>query len=356
VKSATRNIFSHVIPMVLLSWLVLLGVTALLELQDELAKVNENYTMADALGRLLYTTPRRAYDYFVYAGVIGSVIGLGIMAQASELVALQAVGMSRGQIVRRVLLAVGILTSIVFVGAEWWGSTGDRMALEYSKMRNRPISLGSGNTLWIKDGTAFFNARTVISGEKPEQLQLWGVRILIFDAELNLQRLISAKTASYNSSGWQLQSVRDQSIEPDRASSATLDHMTWPTNLEPEQISSRSLKPNQLSIMELRRTIAYAKDNQLDYQAFSAAFWKRLCFPLAVLSLVLAAAPFAFGSLRTGGLGRSIFLGLLLAILFFVLQTIVANLFDTFRWPMWLGYTLPPFAVSVFGLWRLRRA
>ena len=356
-KRGTTLIFRHVVPMVLLAWLVLIAVTALLTVKDELAKLGGGYELSNLLMYLALTTPRRAYEYFVYAGVMGTVMGLGQLAQSSELVALQSLGFSKRAIVLRAMAALALMTFAIMGFAELWGSTGDRKAQEIlSKSRNQGMSFSTGNSLWIKDGPVFINANTAIATENAQSVELWGVRILSFDDGVDLTRVVSAKTATHlTNQGWLLKDVTDQNFEPESASVVQKPEMLWPSVLEPGQIAARALKPSQQSIVELAQNVAYARANQLDELAFSSAMWARICFPLAVLSLALAAASFAFTSLRSGGLGRSIFIGMMIAIVFFVAQRIAANLFTTFHWPMLVANVLPPTLIASWALWRLSR-
>ncbi len=356
-KRGTTLIFRHVVPMVLLAWLVLIAVTALLTVKDELAKLGGGYELTNLLMYLALTTPRRAYEYFVYAAVMGTVMGLGQLAQSSELVALQSLGFSKRAIVLRALAALALLTFAVMGFAELWGSTGDRKAQEIlSNSRNQGMSFSTGNSLWIKDGPVFINANTAIATENGQSVELWGVRILSFDTGVDLTRVVSAKTATHLANqGWLLKGVIDQNIQPESATVVEKAELLWPSVLEPGQIAARALKPSQQSIVELAQNVAYARANQLDELAFSSAMWTRICFPLAVLSLALAAASFAFTSLRSGGLGRSIFIGMMIAIVFFVVQRIAANLFETFHWSMWVANALPPMLIASWAMWRLSR-
>ena len=356
-KRSSLLIFRHVVPMVLLAWLVLIAVTALLTVKDELAKLGGGYEFSNLLMYLALTTPRRAYEYFVYAGVMGAVMGLGQLAQSSELVALQSVGFSKRAIVLRAMAALTLMTFAVMGLAELWGSTGDRKAQEIlSKSRNQGMSFSTGNSLWIKDGPVFINANTAIATENGQNVELWGVRILSFDGGVDLTRVVSAKTATHLvNQGWLLKEVIDQNFQPESATIVKKAELLWPSVLEPGQIAARAMKPSHQSIAELAQSVAYARTNQLDESAFSAAMWTRICFPLAVLSLALAAASFAFTSLRSGGLGRSIFIGMMIAIVFFLGQRIVVNLFETFHWSMWVANALPPMLIASWALWRLSR-
>ncbi len=362
-KSSTRIIFQAVIPMVLISWAALIAVTLLMSTKDEFSKLGvNNYNLATTLNYLLFTTPRRAYDFFVYSGAIGFIIGLGTLAQSSELIAMQSVGISRRGIALRGLLALALITVVVMIGAEMWGSYGDRRATQLvAQAQGRNVSFGSNSGLWIKDGGSFINARTVVVDANGQPSALWSVRILQFneatkDQGAGLSRVISAKSAKYlGEKGWLLLNVNDQRFTQNTGTTISLDQLTWASKLEPEQIAARAIQPGRLSVLELYRNIQFARNNQLDDRVFVSAIWQRLCFPLTVLSLALAGAPFVFGSLRSGGLGRSIFLGLLVSIGFFMIERLITGMVDTFKWSHALGNLLPPFALGAWGWWRLAR-
>src|SRR3546814_5476436 len=66
---------------------------------DNLGSIGQgDYGVGTALLALLLTLPRRLYDLFPYAAVIGSLMGLGALAASSELTALRAAGLSRQRI------------------------------------------------------------------------------------------------------------------------------------------------------------------------------------------------------------------------------------------------------------------
>jgi len=61
-----------------------------------------------------------------------------------------------------------------------------------------------------------------------------------------------------------------------------------------------------------------------------------------VLALCLAAVPFAFGTLRSGGLGRRLFIGIVFALGFWLLQTQFVRMAGVFHFDFRLAYLLPP--------------
>ena len=66
-------------------------------------------------------------------------------------------------------------------------------------------------------------------------------------------------------------------------------------------------RPRYLSMAALREGIDYRKRNGLEASQYEEHYWGRWFYPINVLALCLAAVPFAFGSLRSGGMGKRLF-------------------------------------------------
>ncbi len=61
-----------------------------------------------------------------------------------------------------------------------------------------------------------------------------------------------------------------------------------------------------------------------------------------MLALCLAAVPFAFGSLRSGGLGKRLFIGIVFALGFWLVQTQFVRLAGVYKFDFRIAYLIPP--------------
>jgi lipopolysaccharide export system permease protein len=59
------------------------------------------------------------------------------------------------------------------------------------------------------------------------------------------------------------------------------------------------------------------------------------------LALCLAAMPFAFGSLRNGGVGKRLFIGIVFALGFWLLQTQFVKLAGVYKFDYRVAYLIP---------------
>ena len=78
------------------------------------ASARESYGLAQAAEYVLLTIPRTAYGLFPSAALLGSLLGLGVLAGHRELVVIRAAGVSLAQLVWAVM-KVGLLMMIAAV-------------------------------------------------------------------------------------------------------------------------------------------------------------------------------------------------------------------------------------------------
>ena len=110
-----------------------------------------------------------------------------------------------------------------------------------------------------------------------------------------------------------------------------------------------------MSSSQLRQGIEYRARNQLDASEFEEHYGGRWFYPLNVLALCLAAIPFAFGSLRSGGLGKRLFIGVVFALGFWLLQNQVVKLAAVYKFDYRLAYLIPPTVMMAVSWFLFRR-
>jgi lipopolysaccharide export system permease protein len=115
-KRVDRLVAMAVLTTVAITWITIVSLDAFRIFIGELNDVGQGqYTLAKAAVYVLLTVPRRFYEMFGYAALIGSLLGLGGLAASGELTALRAAGLSKLRICASVALGLGILTLAVAV-------------------------------------------------------------------------------------------------------------------------------------------------------------------------------------------------------------------------------------------------
>ncbi len=350
-----------VLATVLVVWLVLLGLDAIMALSGEANNIGTgSYSFSHALAWTAYTLPRRAYTLFPMAAVIGALMGLGQLAATSELTALRAVGLSRRRIAISVAIALSLLTALMVANGEtlapWAQEKADSLKASAKSNTNMAVARYSG--LWAREGDTFLNAQTgeeQLDENGKSRLLLHDVRLYRLDADGRLASLTHAATARHDANGWTLEQVRrdvfgERSVTRQQAAS---EH--WESDLDAAALASGLVKPRSLSAAELRTGIDYRKRNGLDARDYEDTYWSRWFYPLNVLALCLAAVPFAFGSLRSGGMGKRLFLGMLFALGFLLLQMFFGRMAGALKFDYRIAYALPPIVMLAVSGWLFKR-
>ena len=82
-------------------------------------------------------------------------------------------------------------------------------------------------------------------------------------------------------------------------------------------MSAFLITPEQLSMQQLRKYMTYLKINSQDIRPYQLAYWQKVILPLSTAVMVVIAIPFVFGSLRSGNMGRNLFVGIISGLLFY---------------------------------------
>ncbi|MCW4454262.1 LPS export ABC transporter permease LptG [Flavobacterium sp. MXW15] len=346
---------------VLLTWAVLVGLDVVIALSGEFKDVGKgSYSFAHAVAWVSYTVPRRAYTMFPTAAVIGALMGLGQLAATSELTALRALGLSRRRLGLSVAVALSLLTAVMVLSGETLGPWGQSKAdiLKTSAKFNSDMAMARYSGLWAREGDTFLNAQ---SGE--EQLTAGGgTRLLLHDVRLyrigddgRLASLTHAAVAEHGDGGWVLKKGRRDVFEERSAQRETFKQQPWDSQLDAAALASGLTRPRNLPARDLRTSIEYRHRNGLDARDYEDIYWSRWFYPVNVLALCLAAVPFAFGSLRSGGMGKRLFLGILFALGFWLLQLFFGRMAGALKFDYRIAYALPPIVMLLVSGWLFRR-
>lgn len=352
VLQVDRLVAWSVLGSVIMVWLVLVGIDMFRSLVSEINDVGKgSYTLGKAFSYVLMTVPRRAYEMFGYAALIGGLLGLGGLANSGELTALRAAGMSKLRISGSVLLTLFALTVLVTINGETVGPFGESRAQAIAlAAKSNDVALAKGGSLWARDGETIVNARRAVTranAQGDSEIEMFGVRIFEFDDIGQLKVLSLADRATQIGRAWTLHGLRRTQFDETSAATTTSAEQAWDTRLDPRLLASSIVRPSYMSASDLNRSIRYMDKNKQDATSFRNALWERIYYPVNVLLLALCAMPFAFGALRSGGLSKRLFLGLVLAIAFYLLRTSIVSLGMVYGLHPALANALPALILSI---------
>jgi lipopolysaccharide export system permease protein len=352
VKILDRYVGGAVVTGTAIALLVIVGMDVFFNVIAQIDDVGKgSYTMYAMLQYIALITPQGAYELFPMAALLGSLIGMGMLAANSELVAMRAAGVSVWRIVQAVLQAgVLLLFVAVFVGemvapaAEQYGQQLRAAAT------NKRVSFLGSHGLWVRYENYYINAGMVLAGEVLADLEVFE-----FDAAGKLLMATRAARAQYARGQWVLQDVRQSAFSGSGVEVSHLDEVAWPSLLTPELLSIVVLKPKNMSAMDLGQLVDYLDENGLDTMEYRYAFWGRFMTPLATLVMLFISVPFVFGGLRSVTTGQRIFVGLLVGFGFYLVSQIASQMGQVYKLNPLFSMLTPIILFLAIGMRAMRR-
>ncbi|MEI2630229.1 LPS export ABC transporter permease LptG [Erwinia aphidicola] len=336
---------------------MLVSLSGIIKFVDQLRKTGQgDYT---ALGAGLYTilsVPKDIEIFFPMAALLGALLGLGTLAQRSELVVMQASGFTRLQIAASVMKTAIPLVLLTMAIGEFVAPQGEQMARNYRAQQLVGGSLLSTQSgLWAKDGNNFIFIERI-----RDDNQLAGISIYSFNQQRRLQSVRYAASAKYdaNKKAWALAQVDESDLtDPQQVRGSQTLTGEWKTTLTPDKLGVVALDPAALSITGLYNYSKYLKQSGQMSGRYQLNMWSKIFQPLSVAVMMLMALSFIFGPLRSVSMGMRVVTGISFGFLFYVLDQIFGPLSLVYNIPPILGALLPSaafFAISVYMLLKRR--
>ena len=362
-----RSILSTSV-LVLLTLVALASIFAFISELDDVGK--GSYSVGRAMQYVFLTIPGSAYLLFAPSVLLGSLLGLGALASNSELTVMRAAGISVGRIIRAVLITgVALMLLIALVGETIMPKT-EQIAEELRLTAlEQQLSVKGSRGLWLKSADRFVNIGTVTPN-----FRLLDVSVHQF-ANHQLTMALSAAQALPMDNDWQLRDVAVTWFTDDSAQHESIDSVNWSdfirrvsVTTSPDSVKSTnnalvsaevlktiSISPESLSAADLYEQIQYLNDNQLDSRNIELAFWVKLASPLSSLVMLMLSLPFVFASQRSGGAGQKIFIGIILGIVYVLLNRLLTQLALTNGLPPALSAVLPLVCFLIIALIGIKR-
>lgn len=345
-----RYIGRTVVMGILLVLLILLGVESFLELATQLKDVGKgSFHFLQAAMSVPLMLPTDVYELFPMAALIGSLMGLGRLANQSELIVMSAAGMSRWQIMKSLLITTALLILFVTLIGEIVAPRTRYFAKEY-----KTLAMSSGQTfksasgVWFRDGPNFIFVRDIYVDNR-----LTDVTRYHFDADKRLTLVSHAYKGLYKQGSWYFRDVHQSEIFPDHIVSKTLPMQKWDIHLDKRLLGVSNISPDQMSLTRLHSYIKYRRQNDLGMGIYEFQFWKRLSQPITSLVMVFLAIPFIFGPLRTVSMGLRVVIGVVAGFSFYILNQFFGPISQVYQIPAILAAVLPTITFALIGTFLL---
>ena len=349
----SRHIGRSVFAAVSITLLVIVGLDGVAAIIDEADSIRRNYRFIDLLIYVATTLPSRIYEYIPLSCLVGCLFGLGQLANDSELIVIRAAGVSTLRIVAYVLRPALVFIFVGLLLGEYFAPYLDQLAKgQREYLRKGESAPDSSSGLWIKEGDEVMHFNAVFPGGV-----LFGVTRYQFSESRQLSEASFSSRATYNSVAghWMEENVSITRFYPERTESDKLITRQWNSELSPQLLLVNVLPPSGLSISTLYYYIDFLQQQGTDAAIYKLAFWRKILQPLIIVGLVIIGIAFVFGPLRGSTMGLKIFIGVIVGIVFNIIQDMLGPSSIVMGFSP-LAAVLTPVAVCLLiGAYLLRR-
>lgn len=342
---------------------VLMGFVALVTFFDIVNEAKNigiaGYTIINALYYVLLGVPGYVYEYMPLAALIGTIFVMAQFASRSEFTIMRVSGFSTGQTIK-MLLKVGIIfVAVTFLFGEFIAPATFRLSNKYKigvLQSAHKQDFQSG--LWTKDlirseglkgniiGSRFINVNVVNASGN-----LMGIKFYDLDNQFRLIKQVKADRAEFQGNAiWRLHQVEEiyfplslNEAEMTSIRVNTLPQLDLVSEITPTILmaSSADNDTDRMSAYDLKLYSKHLLVNKQNAEKFEIAFWKKVIYPFAVLVMMALALPFAYLHFRKGGVSLKIFAGIMIGVVFYLLNNVFAHIGLLNTWPPFITAVLP---------------
>ena len=354
---------------------VLFALLALFSFFDMLAQIDNlrpgAYSMPQALAYVALSLPSRTYELMPIAALIGAIFTLSQLAANSEFTIMRVSGMSTRALAAAVVRVGLIFVVLTYAFGELVAPVSERKAQEVrAETRGQGVissKLRSG--VWVRDTVRdesggvqrwrFVNVGTVRPDGTSSQ---W--RIFEFDRDFRLLSIGTAAGGRFapqdDRPSWQLTDVVETRLpvvpaadtRPSelRTEIVRMEQRQWESALTPDILGVLLVQPERMAAVELVRYIAHLSANRQQTEPYEIALWNKVFYPLAIVVMMMLALPFAYLHVRQGSVSLKIFAGVMIGVLFYMLNKLFAHLGLLHTWPPLAVAVLPSLVVLAVAL------
>ena len=330
-KVLNRYLAHEVYSATLLVFAGLLMLFAFFDLIHELGDLGKgDYRLVKILGYVLLSLPGHVYELFPIAALIGTLFALAQLTAHSEFTVMRVSGMSTPRIAFALAKAGVLFVALTFIFGEFIAPPSERAAQQLRlKATSTVVAQEFRSGLWVKDAGNFVNVEEVLP-----DATMKGLKIYEFDPGFRLRTISYAQRGEHiDENRWRLTDVAQTRFEADRAVVTNLSQAYWYSVLTPDILNVLLVVPEQMSAWNLYFYVEHLRENKQKTTRYEIALWSKLAYPFATLVMIMLALPFAYYQGRSGGVSGKVFAGIMLGLVFHLLNRLFAHMGLLNDWP-----------------------
>jgi lipopolysaccharide export system permease protein len=292
----------------------------------ELENLADDNSFISIFNVVLYEQLHKGMQYLESSMLIGTLIALSIFNQQGNLVFLRSAGLSPLKIV----LVSGIGPIILSLALIFFDETLFLDLSKKSKAMNQPTESAEVFQWEITE-------KNLIGLKRIDNNQAQAIQIIEFNDKQRIASSSSFQEGKFD---------KDQLVILD---SPTQQSFNFPASV---LLSKNVLETLSFSsLLNLKRT--YQSDK--DLQKIDSLIYARVLLPVSIIAIIFLAGSLMFDSLRSGGVGRQIIIGISFGLIYDLIKDLSIASFLTYQWPILIAHLLPIMILIGIGTYKFQR-
>jgi len=292
----------------------------------ELENLADDNSFISIFNVVLYEQLHKGMQYLESSMLIGTLIALSIFNQQGNLVFLRSAGLSPLKIV----LVSGIGPIILSLALIFFDETLFLDLSKKSKAMNQPTESAEVFQWEITE-------KNLIGLKRIDNNEAQAIQIIEFNDEQRIASSSSFQEGKFD---------KGQLMILD---SATQQSFNFPASV---LLSNNVLETLSFSsLLNLKRTYQSNKD----LQKIDSLIYARVLLPVSIIAIIFLAGSLMFDSLRSGGVGRQIIIGISFGLIYDLIKDLSIASFLTYQWPILIAHLLPIMVLIGIGTYKFQR-
>jgi len=292
----------------------------------ELENLADDNSFISIFNVVLYEQLHKGMQYLESSMLIGTLIALSIFNQQGNLVFLRSAGLSPLKIV----LISGIGPIILSLALIFFDETLFLDLSKQSKVMNQPTESAEVFQWEITE-------KNLIGLKRIDNNQAQAIQIIEFNDKQRIASSSSFQEGKFD---------KDQLVILD---SPTQQSFNFPASV---LLSNNVLETlSFFSLLNLKRTYQSEKD----LQKIDSLIYARMLLPVSIIAIIFLAGSLMFDSLRSGGVGRQIIIGISFGLIYDLIKDLSIASFLTYQWPILIAHLLPIMILIGIGTYKFQR-
>ncbi len=293
------------------------------------------------------------------SSLLSTLLTFGRLSVNSEIVAIQAAGISFRRVLRPVLGVSAVLAMLSLIGNETivpFSNRASENLMKYEILQERPSVLKE--RVFLKDEQNGELKRVLYLGKlRPREGLMSDILVQEFDAG-KLRRISTAVRGTWRSGEWWVE--QGEVFEVADAGKVNLlfrfDRQRLLLNLSPEQLEKASRRPAEMSSIELLAHINILKAQGANLLPLWVLFHLKLSVPWSAMILAVLGASIGVRTPRRGGSGIGFGLCIIIVFAYYVVMSFSRALGETGNLPPLVAAWLPNVTFLLLGALFVRKA